>query len=132
MLQRQQTHGAVARPAVLLNLLFKALLQPRLSRKRAHQRQTRDGLAQQPRQLTHLLLTALSGGQHPPRKAAHQHSHQRRQQQRGHRQLPIQRDHVAEHDHQLKNAGNGLLDVLVDHLADPIGVFGQAIGEITG
>ena len=46
VLQRQQPHGAVAGTAVLLDLLFKALLQPRLSGKRAHERQARDGLAQ--------------------------------------------------------------------------------------
>ena len=35
-------------------------------------------------QLTDLLLTALSCGENPASKAAHQHSHQGGQQQRGH------------------------------------------------
>ena len=108
---------------MLLNLLFKTLLQPGLSRESTHQWQTRDGLTQQSSQLTDLFLTPFSSGEDPAGKAAHQHSHQWREQQGGQRQLPVQGDHVAEHDHQLKNAGYGLLDVLVDHLTDPIGVF---------
>ena len=40
--------------------------------------------------------------------------------------------HHPQHRNKLKNAGDRVVDGLVQHLADAIGVFGEAVGEITG
>lgn len=132
MLQRQQAHGAVAGTAVQIDLLLKALLQPGLGSKGAHQGQAADRFSQQAGQFAHLLLTAFGRPHHPRPEGAHQHSHQGRQQHGGQRQLPIEEDHVAEHHDQLEQAGGGVLNRFVDHLGHPVGVFGEAVGEITG
>ena len=132
VLQGQQPHRAVAGAAMQLNLLLKTLLQPGFSCKSTHQGQSGNGFPQQPRQLAHLLLAAFSRTQNPGGKTADQHGHHRCQQDGGDRELPIQQHHVAEHHHQLQDAGDRFLDVLVDHLTDAIGVFREAVGEITG
>ena len=66
-----------------LNLFFKSLLQPGFSRKGPHERQSRDGLPQQARQLADLLLTALSSSEYSGGKAAHHEGHKGRQHQCG-------------------------------------------------
>lgn len=129
-LQGQQLLGAVAGTAVQVDLGVEAALQPGLGREGPHQRQTADRLGEQGGQLAHLFLAALRSAHHPGPEQAHQHGHQRRQQQRADGQLPVEPHHVAEHHQQLQGRWGGVLNRLVDHLADTVRVLGEAVGEI--
>jgi len=76
---------------------------------------------------------ALFGGAHDlGAKQADQHGHQGGQQQGPDRELPVQPDHVAEDHHQLQDRRGGVLDRLVDDLAHTVGVFGEAVGQVSG
>ena len=132
ILESQQPLGAVTGAAVQIDLRFEALLQPGFGGKGAHQRQPADRFTEQGGQLTHLLLAFLGRPHHLGAEHAHQHRHQRGEDQRAQRQLPVEPHHVAKHHHQLQNGGGGVLDRFVDHLADAVGVLGEAIGEVAG
>ena len=132
MLQRQQAQGAVAGAAVLLHLLVEALLQPGLGGVGPHQGQAGDGLGQQARQLAHLALAALGRCHHPGAETAHQQGDHGGQQQGGQGQGPVEPEHRGQHRQQLQGAGQGVVDRLVDHLAHPVGVLGEAVGEVAG
>ena len=132
MLQRHEAVGAVASLPVLVDFHLKTLLQPRLSGKSTHQGQTFDGLTKQTGQFTHLFLTAFSGRHNAPTKQADQPDDHRCQQQDSQRKFPVEPKHHPQHSKELKHAGNRVVNGLVEHLADAICVFGEAVGEITG
>ena len=132
MLQGDEAVGAVARLAVLIDLVFKSTLQPGLSGKGTHQRQSFDRFSKQACQFAHLLLAAFGGGHHLGSEQADQPDDQGCQQQDRCRQLPIEPKHVAEDSDQLKNTGKGVMNGLVQNFADTIRVFRQSVGEVTG
>ena len=132
VLKRHEAVGALARLTVLSDFLLEAILQPGLRRERPHQRQALDRFSQQTGQLTDLLLAAFSGTHHLSAEQADQPDDHRRQQKNGEGQLPVQPEHGAQHHQQLKDAGNGVVNRLVEHLTDAVGILGEAIGQITG
>ena len=132
MLGSQQLQGAIAGMAVLVDFAVKPLLQPGFGGKGAHQGQARDRFPQQGGQIAHLFLAAFGGGHHPGAEATHQQGHHGGQQQGGQGQGPVEPQHVAQHHQQLQGAGGAVLDGFVDDITDPVGVFGEAVGEIAG
>ena len=115
---------------MLIDLLFEAALQPRFGRESANERQALNRLTQKPGQLTHLFLTAFSGGHDPSTEQTDQPHDQRRQQKDREGEFPVEPKHVAEHSHKLKGTGDRVVEGFVDDFADAVGVFGQAIGEV--
>ena len=132
MLERHKAVGAVAGLPVLIDFRLETVLQPGLGGKSTHQGQTFDGLTQQTGQFAHLFLTSFRGRHHASTKQADQPDDHRRQQQDGQRQFPVEPEHHPQHRNELKHAGDRVVNGLVQHLADAIGVFGEAVGEITG
>ena len=130
VLEGHQAVGAVASQAVLVDLGLEALLQPGFRGEGPHQGQSFDGFGQQARQFADFVLTAFGGRHHPGAEQADQHRHQRRDQNDRHGEFPVQPGHVPEHGHQLQCTGDGVLDCLVDHFADPVRILGEAVGQI--
>ena len=130
MLQGNQVVRAVPGLAMLVDLVFKAPLQPGFRRKGPHERQPFDGFTEQPCQLADLFLTLFGGRHHPGTKKTDQPDDQGRQQENGCGELPVEPEHVAEHRHQLQHAGEGVMHRLVKHFAHPIGILGEPVGEV--
>ena len=130
MLQGNQPVGVVAGPPVLIDLLFKAALQPRFGRKGPHQRQTLNRLAEKPCQLTDFFLTAFSGGHDSSTKQTDQPHDQWSQQKDRKGEFPVEPEHVTQHSQKLKSTGNRVVESFVDDFTDTVRVFSQPIREV--
>ena len=132
MLQSHKAVGALPGLSVLINFLLKPLLEPWFSRKCPHQREPLNRLTEKTGQFTDLFLTAFGGHHHLRPEQADQPNDQRRQQQDRQGQLPVQPDHGSQDHKKLQDAGDCVVDALVQNFADAVRILGEAIGEIPG
>ena len=130
MLKGHQAVSGVAGPAVLIDLLLEPCLEPGFGCKGTHQWESFDRFSEQACELADFLLASFSCSHHSRTKQADQPGDQWGKQHDGHRELPVKPEHVAEHGYELQGAGDGVVEGLVDDLTDPIGIFGESVGEI--